>query len=1103
MDRLKLFIICLCLAWGTTLSAQGGKPNRESLLEVRLRVLDAAREPLLGATIKVQGKAQGVITDESGYANIWVAKGTAIQISYVGMKPQILTIKKNYKGDIVLQDEHTDLEQVVITGYTRTTKKRITGSVATLSSGDLKVTPAANIDQLLQGKMTGVDVKNVSGRPGEVAKVRIRGTNTITGNAEPLWVVDGVPLQRDIPKIESSRIKSEDLSEIFANGISGINPNDIASVTVLKDASATAIYGSRAAGGVIVITTKRGEAGRLRVNYSSNISLLTSPPRGLNLMNAKEKLAWEEELWQEFSVKGFASGGHYPVIGRVGQIRSGYGRYKGWAKETQDAEIKRLGEETTDWTKHIFRQGFSHSHYLSLSGGTQQNTYYVSLGHDNNQGLLRGNDYNRYSTSVKLDMRPNERLKIGLSLDMSMQRSLSPALFVDPFKYAYFANPYERPYNADGSYSSDETFYALRASNGISDIQTPPNGFNILREMNETSNESNNYSATAIATLSYRILPQLNFEGFASYGYVSNQADNIQGKETQAAWVDRTFGDGPTTKRTYGSILQTASSNKSYNLRAQLNFSNTFGKKHYLSSLLGTELRGQYGKSIFEKRYGYDPVSGNSSTPVYNSQGTPSTSNLEDYARIVDALSGQSISETRFASFYFSTDYAFDRRYIASFTARLDGSNSFGRKEQFNPTGSLGLSWNVDQERFFEGLKPAFSSFTLRTALGYTGNINRSVFPELVMDYRTSFRKTEDETYRMGWIKKAPNPKLRWEKTRDFKLGLEMGFLKDRLRFSAEFYDRRTRDAVSSLRVPEYNGFASQTYNTSEILNQGWEFSLYASILRSKDWSISTNLNLSYNRNELLKFDTDSQGLSAGTVVGYPLGAIFSGRVQGIDKRLGIYSYIPRTDAIFESVADRERRENYLFYLGTGSAPIHGGYSINITHKNLSLNIGGSYSLGAIVTREINNVASYNKLGGSVTETPPTQENDLYVNHLNVDRSATQRWTASNPRTDAKPRIIDAYGDFLGLANYVPNRSESITRASMFESASYFKVGSASLSYAFPNKITKFLGISSLTTSFTVNNLLILTDYSGLDPETPGAVYPIGRSYMFGLSLGI
>lgn len=1104
MNRLYIYLCSLLCLYplGCELSAQN--KTEQSLLNLKLKIVDSQGQVLPGATVRISGKKQGLISDPKGEVTLTLERGTELHISYVGMKSQVFKVKKATTATIVLEDDNAELEQVVVTGYTRTTKRRITGSVGVVSAKDLKVSPSANIDQLLQGKLTGVDIKNVSGRPGEVAKIRIRGTNTITGNAEPLWVVDGVALQRDIPKIESSRIKSEDLSQLFANGISGINPNDIASITVLKDASATAIYGSRAAGGVIVITTKRGEAGKLRVNYSSNLSLLTSPPRNLNLMNAREKLAWEEELWQEFSAEGFNRGTYYPVVGRLGQIRSGYGRYAGWSKEQQDAEIARLGEQSTDWSKHIFQNGFSHSHHLSFSGGSQHNTYYVSLGFDNNEGLLRYNDYQRYSASTKLDMKPSDKLKISLTLDASMQESLSPALSVDPFKYAYFANPYEKPYNADGSYSTDETYYALKVSNGGSDFITPPNGFNILREMRETSNKSKNFSATAIANISYRILPELSLEALGSYGYVGNHSDNIIGKNTQVAWGDRSFGDLGTSKRTYGSILQTSSYNSSYNLRAQLNFSKTIKEKHYISALLGSEVRSQLGKSVFSKRFGYDPVSGNSATPIYNvtDKDKIGFGTLEDYARIFDALSGQNITESRFASLYFSADYAYNSRYILSLTARMDGSNSFGRKEQFNPTGSIGLSWNIDQEDFFQSLKPILSSMTLRTATGFTGNINKSVFPELVMDYRSFFRKSEDENYRMGWIRTPPNPALRWEKTRDFKLGLELGFLNDYLRLSAEVYDRRTKDAVSSLRIPEYKGFSRQTYNTSELLNQGLELALSAIIIKTKDWRLSTNVNMSYNRNELLRFDTDNQALSDGTFVGYPLGAIFSGRVRGIDRLLGIYSYVPRPDARFETVADRSKLENYLFYLGTGSAPINGGYSLNLSYKNIALHIGGTYSLGAIVTREINNVASYSRIGGTPNETPATQDNDLYVNHLNVNRGVTKRWTASNPITNGRPRIIDAYGEILGLSNYVPNKSGTITRSSMLEDVSYLKLGSISLSYSLDNSFTRRLGLSSVSTSLTMNNVFIWSNYSGLDPETPGAVYPMGRSYMFGLSLG-
>ena len=279
----------------------------------------------------------------------------------------------------------------------------------------------ANLDILLQGKMAGVDVKAVSGRPGEAAKIRIRGTNTITGDADPLWVVDGVPLQNNLPDLSNRQVKAGDFSTIFSNGISGINPNDIESINVLKDASAAAIYGSRAAGGVIVVTTKRGKQGKLSINYSTNVSVVSSPPHNADLMNSREKLAWEQELWDEFSEPYFKAKKRYPVIGIVGMIRSGYGKYKGMTKAQQDAEIERLGSHTTDWFQELFRNSVSHSHNLSLSGGSDKSTYYVSLGYSNNVGLVKKTDYSRYNLSSKLDIKANKRVKLGLSMDMAWQ----------------------------------------------------------------------------------------------------------------------------------------------------------------------------------------------------------------------------------------------------------------------------------------------------------------------------------------------------------------------------------------------------------------------------------------------------------------------------------------------------------------------------------------------------------------------------------------------------------------------------------------------------------------------------------------------------------
>ena len=405
MKKTTLFIWMLLCLLVTTVQAQNKQSDEDVLVDIT--IVDSNGDGLPGSTAKVSGRPVAVVTDADGKVSFWVHRGDKITLSYLGMQSRVLVANKPISGKITLQDEENTLDQVVVNGYQRTTKRRVTGSVATIDASDLKGKPLDNLDMMLQGKVAGVDIKAVSGRPGEAAKIRIRGTNTITGNADPLWVVDGVPLQRDIPKIETSQVRSGDFSDIFSKGISGINPNDIESVTVLKDASAAAIYGSRAAGGVIVVTTKRGTEGKMQVNYSTNLSLTTSPPRSADLMTSKEKLAWEQELWDEFSQAKFAKGETYPVIGAVGMIRSGYGRYAGMTREQQDAEIAKLGETNTDWFKQLFRNSFSHSHYLSLSGGGKRSTYYVSMGYENNLGLVKRTSYDRYNLNSKLDITAN------------------------------------------------------------------------------------------------------------------------------------------------------------------------------------------------------------------------------------------------------------------------------------------------------------------------------------------------------------------------------------------------------------------------------------------------------------------------------------------------------------------------------------------------------------------------------------------------------------------------------------------------------------------------------------------------------------------------
>ena len=1018
--------------------------------------------------------------------------------------------------NVVLKMAVGQLDEVIVsTGYTQTTQKRTTGSVAVVGREVFENKVPTSIDQLLQGQVAGVSIVAKSGRPGESAKIRIRGTNTLTGDAEPLWVVDGVPLQRNIPSIEKGRIKAGDFNDIFANGIAGINPNDIENITILKDASAAAIYGSRAAGGVIVITTKRGKIGKMAVNYSANFSMVMKPQRDGDLMNSKQKLAWEQELWDEFSADGFTNGTYYPVVGIVGMLRANKLGKDGkvWTDEgfepmsaaEQDAYIADLSKTTTNWFDELFRTAFSMNHYLSLSGGTDIATYYVSFGYSKDNGILRKTSYDRYSLSTKVKLNPHERVSIDLGVDFSQQKSDGSSLNVNPFQYAYFANPYEKPYNEDGSYRPDYTYYNLNQINGGREAIHPANGYNIMREINETSSDADDYAANLMLSLNYIISSKFRFSGLLSYSFINNKSDNINGIDTYAAFKDKPSElDDWNSRRTYGSITQSSANNTNYSARGQLNYSDIFNSIHRLQVLAGAEIRGSKAKSIYEKRYGYDPVTGNSSTPAPEKTDDQVDYNkLVDMANLIDGLAGQSIEETRFASFYASVDYSLYDKYIASLSFRTDGSNNFGSDEQFNPTWSLGLAWHVGDEHFMEKLRPVLSRLKLSVAMGYTGNVNKTEKPELIMYYSTSYRKTDVENLRIGEVRKAPNPHLRWEKTRDMKVALDFGLFNNRINGLVEAYYRLSKDLVTSVDVPYVTGFRGQGYNTSQIENKGIEATLQALVFRYRDFKFNASVNVAWNSN-ILKRYTSPISYSANNFVGYPLGSIFAGKSMGINPETGLYKYKLRPDADILKPTDLSDVNNYIYYKGTSTAPVTGGFNFSFSWKTLSLSVGGAYSLGGKVVDEITSPVSYNTIsvtGMSSGEKIPTSENDLYVNHLNVRKDVTNRWTEDNRTGTKYPRIIDTYGERLYYDQIYPT-SSTITRATMLENVSFLRVKNMSLSYSLPLDVVSKMGISSLSFSFILTNLFTITNYSGLDPETPGATYPLSRSCSFGLSLG-
>lgn len=1074
-------------------------------------VSDQDGNPLPGAGVLVKEiKGAGVITGVDGRYELEIPSGGhTLVFSCLGMETLEYALPRVIQGNIniTLEEESTFLDQVVVTGYAQTSVKRITGSVGIVSSDKLEATPLASVSSLLQGQVAGVSVSAVSGQPGVQSRIRIRGTNNLSGSSDPLWVVDGVPMQNEAASMSSEELATGGFDNIFVTGIGNINPNDIESITILKDAAAAAIYGSRAANGVIVVTTKKGQAGRMKVNYSNNFTWSFKPQKNLQLMNSAEKLAWEQELWDEFSAEGYRKSLTdntvvFPIVGIVGQIRAGVGPYASMKGDvaSQDALISELGKVDTDWYSHLFRNAFSHNHHLSLSGGSSRNTYYVAMGFNDDNGMLIRNNYKRYSLSSKVTMNPVDRINIEVGYDMSRQSSLSPDSYVDAFKYAYFANPYERAYNDDGTYAADNTYFSLGYYNGrgVEEVM-PENGFSILRELHNNTTNTSNWSNTVRGTVDIKILEPLKFVGLASYSYSNNRTDKVVDKNTYTAFRDRLGNDDKKQDNLYGSITQNRTDRNSYVARGHFSYNDTYKDVHTLNILAGAELRGSKSNSIFTKRYNYNPQTGTTSLPQISGP-------QDEWVREVERLNGEYFTESRYASFYASADYYLSDRYVFNASFRTDGSSNFGSDRQFNPTWSAGAAWHFAQERWLKD-SDVISHGTLRLAYGFTGDVNTSAPHHLVLQYTQQMYRYYDGTaYMLGTIPSAPNPDLGWEKTQDMKAGVDVGFFKDRLNVNTEAYYRMSTDVVTSSQVSSTTGYTYVYFNSADIMNSGIETTVSGDIFRTADMKLSASVNFAYNYNKVLKYQPASKNITAKDryVEGYPVGALITGRYKGIDKETGLYSYELRPDTVITSSKDLNKADNYRYFLGTTIAPFTGGFNLTFSYKILRLSVSGVYAFGHKVYDKIESPASYlNARHPELsTETVQSQYSDLYSNHLNVMKDRTDRWTQSNTTGTKYPRIYDHFGTKYNFDMSNP-MDYNIIDAIYLKDVSYMRIKNVVLSCNLPERWLRKMKFSNLSFNLTLGNPLTFTAYDGMDPEVPGATYPTTRSVSFGINMGL
>ena len=772
-------------------------------IAVKGHVKDTTGEPVIGANVLVKGTTNGTITDFDGNFMLNVPKDAILSVSFVGYKSA--EVKAASTVMVTLEDDSQVLDAVVVIGYGSVKKNDMTGSVTAIKPDKLNKGLITNAQDMMTGKIAGVSVISKGGAPGEGATIRIRGGSSLTAENDPLIVIDGLAM-------DNKGVKG------LANPLSMVNPNDIESFTVLKDASATAIYGSRASNGVIIITTKKGQAGaRPTISYDGNVSVSTVKST-VDVMDGDQFRSFIKDIWGE------------------------------------DSEAySKLGNANTDWQKEIFRPAVSTDHNLTISGGLKNMPYRVSFGYTNQNGIVKTSKFERYTASVSLapsffedHLKVNANLKGMIAKNRYADGSaVGSAVSFDPTQSVRSDDPYHQYYfdgyfqwNTDASSLNDDTWKRTFNSNA------PGNPVALLEEKDDRA-----ISKSLIGNLEldykFHFLPDL-------HAHVNGGMDLSTGKQ----YTD--VSPYSSTNNYYGSYGWEQKDKYNLSLNAYLQYSKDFTDKHRFDVMAGYEWQ-HFHDTSDQEYWGLYPLSNNV---------------VENRGQRYNNTSSGSATESYLVSFFGRVNYTLLDRYLFTATVRQDGSSRFHKNNRWGLFPSFALGWKLKEEAFLKDVD-VLSDLKLRLGYGITGqqNINSGDYPYLAV-YETNKDGAyypilgEGTTYRPN----AYNPDLKWEKTTTYNVGLDFGFLNNRINGAVDYYYRKTTDLLNSVFVSAGTNFKNKVLsNVGSLENSGIEFSINSKPVVTTDWTWDLGFNITYNKNEITKLttgDSENYYVAAGDNIG-------------------------------------------------------------------------------------------------------------------------------------------------------------------------------------------------------------------------------------------
>lgn len=922
--------------------------------------------PLIGASVyvtaedlKKAGSAQttmGVITDVDGQFSIAIPTGiTRFFCSYVGydvLEVKLVPGKEHY--EITLHASSQMLDAVVVTGYQTVERRKLTAAVSKLDISDETIGAVKSIDQALAGQIAGLSVSPTSGAPGAPAKIRIRGTASLNGTQDPLWVLDGIPLEgTDVPEPD----ELNDITNMKQSSIAGLNPADIENITILKDAAATAIYGARAANGVIVITTKKGKVGKPVINFSSRFTYTpTLSLDRLNLLNSAEKVGLEMDMIRNNYSPDNHKGGVYNILSNYNELSAFQnGGWDALSSDTQ-AAINRLKSVNTNWGDILFRDAFSQEYNLSLSGGTERVTYYTSFGYYKEDGNVDGVGMDRFNLVGKTSYKVNSILKVGASMFANRRKNtnyLTDAYGMsNPVFYSRKANPYFELYDKNGNYNYD---YDIQ-NNTDKDL-----GFNIFEERQNTSNESVVNSFSSIFDAELRFNDKWKLTSQFGYQLEKTSREEIADWESYAMryyYKLSEYSQGGETKHFLpegGMQKSYENSNSQITWKAMGEYRDSFNDIHELEVMAGTELRKTWYETLFSAGYGFDRKTLTTKPVIFPN---------ESYATSFP-LHQTTYKENAYVSFYSTASYSLLNRYTVGGSIRFDGSDLFGvdKKYRYLPLYSVSALWRLSQEPFMQQAKWV-DNLVFRASYGLQGNIDKNTSPFLLGTYRSESilpGVSEDVII----INSAPNKKLRWEKTQSVNAGFDFSVLNQAINLSVDYYYRKGTDLIALRMLPLETGFTSMNVNWASMENKGVEISLSTRNITTKNFSWYTNFNFAYNGNKVLQENIPEQQTTPGRE-GYPVGAIFALKTAGVNKETGnMMFYNPEGEkvtlkelyrlkdewgiGIASSDVTAAEERTFYSYIGSSDAPYTGGLINTFSYKNWELNVNFSLTFGGYV----------------------------------------------------------------------------------------------------------------------------------------------------------